>query len=230
VSSSENHASIAEHGLDWRRMGVTGGVAAGVGQGGPYRPELEAVFLCETLDDVEFFVGFGQHPLVDVWAVDVTGLTIEPGPDGWVLCREPIPAARVRLLHADRPAEQRELCSVWLSFGSTRLSVDETSALAGIPPDDAGGDDGEEIGRDPGRRYAWWVLEGSDRYAALAGQAAELLDRIAAAEAGLARLAAASDETSFGVHAGSASWRLDIDAAALLDRIGAEIAIAVGES
>jgi hypothetical protein len=74
------------------------------------------------------------------------------------------------------------------------------------------------------------VLEGSDRYAALAGQAAELLDRIAAAEAGLARLAAASGETSFGVHAESASWRLDIKAAALLDRIGAEIAISVGES
>ena len=71
-------------------MGVTGGIAAGLGRGGPYRPELEVVFLCETLDDVEFFVGFGQHPLVDVWAVDVTGLPIEPGPDGWVLCREPI--------------------------------------------------------------------------------------------------------------------------------------------
>jgi hypothetical protein len=184
VSSSENHASIAEHGLDWRRMGVTGGIAVGLGRGGPYRPELEAVFLCETLDDVEFFVSFGQHPLVDVWVVDMTGLPIEPGPDGWVLCREPIPAVRVRLLHADRPPEQRELCSVWLSFVSSRLSAEAT----------------------------------------------ELLDRIAAAEAGLARLAAASDESSFGVHAGSASWRLDVDAAALLDRIGAEIAIAVGES
>jgi hypothetical protein len=167
---------------------------------------------------------------VVVWAVDVTRLTIEPGPDGWVLCREPIPAKRVRLLHAGRPPERRELCSVWLSFVSSRLSVDEMSALAGIVPDDAGEDDGEEIGREPGRRYAWWVLEGSDRSAALAGQAAELLDRIADAEAGLARLAAASDETSFGVHAESASWRLDIKAAALLDRIGAEIAISVGES
>ena len=211
-------------------MGVTGGVAAGLGRDGSYRPELEAVFLCETLDDVEFFVGFGRHPLVDVWAVDVTGLPIEPAPDGWVLCREPIPAARVRLLHADRPPEQRELCSVWLSFVSTRLSVDEMSALAGIAPDDAGEDDGEEIGRDAGRRYAWWVLEGSDRYAALAGQAAEVLDRVAAAEAGLAQLAAVCDEVSFGARELSGTWRLDVAAAALLDRIGAEIAISVGES
>jgi hypothetical protein len=230
VSSSFNRSSITAHGLDWRRMAVTGGVAAGPGLGGPYGPELKAVFLCETLDDVEFFVGFGQHPLVDVWAVDVTGLAIEPGPDGWVLCREPIPAVRVRLLHADRPPGRRELCSVWLSSVSSRLSVGEMSALAGIAPDDAGEDDSAEIGREPGRRYAWWVLEGSDRYAALAGQAAEVLDRVAVAEAGLARLAAASDETAFRVHAASASWRLDIDAAALLDRIGAEISISVGES
>jgi hypothetical protein len=123
-------------------------------------------------------------------------VTIEPGSDGWVLCREPIPAERVRLLHADRPPEGRELCSVWLSFVSSRLSVDEMSALVGIAPDDVG--DGEETDASPG----------------------------AATHAGRSRAANATRRS--GVNAESASWRLDIDAAALLDRIGAEIAISVG--
>jgi hypothetical protein len=93
-----------------------------------------------------------------------------------------------------------------------------------------GEDDGVEIGPEPGRRHAWWALEGSDRYAALAGQAGEVLDRVAAAEPGLARLPAASDETSFWAHGESASWLVDVDAAALLERIGAEISISVGGS
>lgn len=119
---------------------------------------------------------------------------------------------------------------MWLSFVSGRLSVDAMSTLAGIAPDDAGEDDGEEIRREPGRSYAWWVLEGSDRYAALAGQAVEVLDRVAAAEAGLARLAAVCDEVSFGARARSGTWRLDVESAALLEHLGAAVEISVGES
>ena len=102
------------------------------------------------------------------------------------------------------------------------------SALAGMAPDRTGMEDGVEIGRDVGRLYAWWTLEGSDRYAALADQAAEMLDRVAAGEAGLARLSAASDETSFAVYAESAHWQLDVAAAALLERIGANVVISAG--
>jgi hypothetical protein len=68
VSSSVNRASIERHGLDWRRMHAAGGIAAGADA--VPAPEMEAVFLCETLDDVEFFVAFGGHPAVDVWEVD----------------------------------------------------------------------------------------------------------------------------------------------------------------
>jgi hypothetical protein len=67
---------IQEHGPDWRRMGTTG-VAAAPMPGRVPRAEMDAVFLCESLDDVEFFVGFGLHPSVDVWEVDTEGLVIE---------------------------------------------------------------------------------------------------------------------------------------------------------
>jgi hypothetical protein len=126
VSSSLNRSSITAHGLDSRRMAATRGIAAGSGRGGPYRPELEAVFLCETLDMV-------------------------------------------------------------------------------------------------GAR-------GSDRYATLAGRVAEVVDRVAAAEAGFARLAAVYDEVSFGARVRSGTWRLDAESAALLERVGAAVEISVGAS
>jgi hypothetical protein len=98
VTSAVNRASILEHGLDWRRMGATGGIASGVVFRGP---EMDAVFLCESLYAAEFFVGFGTHPSVDVWEVDVTGLVLEPGPDGWLIHRQPIPPDRVQLAQKD---------------------------------------------------------------------------------------------------------------------------------
>ena len=122
----------------------------------------------------------------------------------------------------------RDLCSVWLAFVTARVSVDAMSALAGIAPDEAGEGDGEEFGRERGRRCAWWVLDGGDRYAALPGQAEVLLGRIAAAEVGLARLAEVCDEVSFGAHARSGTWSLDAESAALLGRLGAAVEISVG--
>jgi hypothetical protein len=103
ASSSLNRDSIAEHGLDWRRMGATSGIAAHPESpvGGRYQPEAEAIFLSESLQDAEWFAGFGQHPLVDIWEADVAGLRIEDGPDGWLICRDPIPASRLRLIRQD---------------------------------------------------------------------------------------------------------------------------------
>jgi hypothetical protein len=55
VSPRVNRASIERHGLDWRRMGATGGIAYGPGlpQAGP---EMDCVFLCVSLDDAQTFV------------------------------------------------------------------------------------------------------------------------------------------------------------------------------
>jgi hypothetical protein len=69
----------------------------GSGPRPPSAPELDAVFLCESLDDVEFFVGFGQHPLVDVREVDGAGLTVVPTPEGWVMRRALLGRIRVAM-------------------------------------------------------------------------------------------------------------------------------------
>jgi hypothetical protein len=224
VSSSLNRASIAEHGLDWGRMRVTGGIASGPGAGPPYQPELDAVFLCESLDDVEFFVGFGQHAHVDVWEVEGRGLDIQPGPDGWVMCRTAIGPARVRLLHADRTPEGRPLSTATLSFTSTRLSVDGMSALAGIDPDEAGQQDGEALeDLDPEAADFWWLIKGSDRYAPVVSQVEELMARIGAAETGLRRLAADADDGRFIARQDDRDAALSSETRALLERIGVAI-------
>jgi len=77
-------------------MGSANGIAGSRG------PELDAVFLCETEFDVEFFCRMARTP-IDVWAVRVEGLPIEDGPDGWVMVRQPISPARLRLARADAP-------------------------------------------------------------------------------------------------------------------------------
>jgi hypothetical protein len=107
VSSSLNRASIAQHGLDWRWMTMTTGIARAPGRDRTFTPELAAVVLCQSLDSVEFFVGFGRHPLVDVWQVDAGGRAIEPAPDGWVMCRSPIAATRLMLEEMSAPAGTR---------------------------------------------------------------------------------------------------------------------------
>jgi hypothetical protein len=224
VSSSLNRASVAEHGLDWRWMTITTGIARAPGRDRTFTPELAAVFLCESLDSVEFFVGFGRHPLVDVWQVDARGLAIEPAPDGWVMCRSPIAATRVRLLHADRPPEPRDLCTATLGFTSTRLMVEEMSALAGISPDDAGDEPGAAIDDlDDTEPHAWWVIEASDRYAPLHDQVEELVARIAGAEPGLTRLAAAADRATFVVRGHGRERALSGRTRALLRRMGVDI-------
>jgi hypothetical protein len=92
VTSHRNRASISEHGLDWRRMGRSRGIA------GSLEPELEGIFLGDA-HDMGFFATFSAP--IDIWAVATEGLELEDGPDGWLVCSVPIPAARVRLIQVD---------------------------------------------------------------------------------------------------------------------------------
>jgi hypothetical protein len=103
VSPSLNRASILEHGLDWRRMVALGGIATGSAPTAAFRhrPEAAAVFLCGSLEEAEWFATLSDHPLVDIWQVDVRGLLLEDGPDGWLIHREPIAASRVGLARSD---------------------------------------------------------------------------------------------------------------------------------
>ncbi len=91
ATAQENRRSILRHGLDWRHMGTAPGIA------GSQEPELPAVFLCESLDEVGFFTQMSRLP-ADVWAVRVDGLWVESGPDGWIILPEPVPPERVRLV------------------------------------------------------------------------------------------------------------------------------------
>lgn len=98
VSPSLNRESIRRHGLAWSLMGATGGIATGPVFRGP---EMEAVFLCASREEADFFVGFGSHPHVDVWRIDVSGLALQPGPDGWIIHRSPIRPERITLVAED---------------------------------------------------------------------------------------------------------------------------------
>ncbi len=103
MSASVNRASIEQHGLDWAWMGDVGGIALGPGAppGWVHRPEADAVFLCGSLEEAEAFAQFGQHPLVDIWQVDVRGLELEDAPDGWLWVRQPIERSGLSLLRSD---------------------------------------------------------------------------------------------------------------------------------
>ena len=93
VTATENRQSILRHGLDWRQMGTTAGIA------GSREPELPAVFLCESREDTGFFTAMSRLP-ADVWAVRVDGLWLETGPHGWIILPEPVPPERLRLLQS----------------------------------------------------------------------------------------------------------------------------------
>ncbi len=231
VSSSVNRASIERYGLDWRRMGATGGVASG-GAGIPGfvpRPEAAGVFLCETLDDVEMFVSFGQHPIVDVWEVHAAGLDLADSPDGWLLVGAPIPLSRLRLAQRDRSSERRTLSSVALAFVSGRLTADQMSELAGVNPDRGGAMDGS-VDPPSGMARSYWILEGHDEYASVQEQITPLFNRIAAAEHGIARLRPECDSAELGISIRVASPgthvpapSLDPSHTELLERLGVEI-------
>lgn len=95
ITAAVNRASIQRWGLDWSRMGVARGIA------GSAQPELPANFL-DTVDSIGFFRRMAREP-VDLWAVDVTDLWVENGPDGWYIHCSPIGSSRLRLLESGEP-------------------------------------------------------------------------------------------------------------------------------
>jgi hypothetical protein len=108
VSSSLNRASIAEHGLDWRRMGGEPGIA-----GSPVA-EHDGVFLAGDLNECGWFVRMGKprHASLDVWEI-----TLDHDFDlyrektrgdlpcevihGYLCWMEQIPPVRLRLVERD---------------------------------------------------------------------------------------------------------------------------------
>ncbi|MFH9978691.1 hypothetical protein ACH4ND_05395 [Streptomyces sp. NPDC017179] len=102
VSSVLNRQSIAQHGLDWARMGAAPGIA------GSRRPEVEGIFVCRGEEEAEFFLQINNtRGPVDVWSVDGIdeGLLLDNG-NGFVYLPGRIPAERVRLLRSDVPPQR----------------------------------------------------------------------------------------------------------------------------
>lgn len=76
----------------------------GIANGWPGVPEEQGIFLTDG-DDVRealFFVRMGSGREIDVWEVDVSGLSLDAGPDGWLLCRTPIDPSRITLVEVWR--------------------------------------------------------------------------------------------------------------------------------
>jgi hypothetical protein len=93
VSSSANRESIAQHGLDWTRMGSVPGIA------GSPRPEVAGCFLCDDEAHEQFFVRINNTGgPVDVW--EISGVTedemLKDG-NGFRYLPRKVPPQRVRL-------------------------------------------------------------------------------------------------------------------------------------
>ncbi|KKZ73499.1 hypothetical protein [Streptomyces showdoensis] len=101
VSSVLNRQSIAQHGLDWTRMGAARGIA------GSRRPEVEGIFVCRGEEEVGFFLQINNTGgPVDIWSVDGVdeGSLLDNG-SGLVYLPGRIPAAGVRLVRSDVPPQ-----------------------------------------------------------------------------------------------------------------------------
>src|SRR5208282_4021278 len=61
ATAKENRQSILRHCLDWRQMGTAPGIA------GSREPELPAVFLCESREEIDFFTRMSRLS-ADIWA------------------------------------------------------------------------------------------------------------------------------------------------------------------
>lgn len=103
VTSSENRRSIEEHGLDWRQMGIAGGVAGHAT--GRRTPEAEGIFLCEDWFEVEWFAQMARSTGIE--SVDVWEFSLEPtetaveDQTGYRFLPHPIPRERLRLVRQD---------------------------------------------------------------------------------------------------------------------------------
>ena len=97
VTSSLNRASIAEHGLDWERMGITCGIA------GSQIPETAGVYLCRDELEADWFVRMNNTGgPVDVWAVEgIDPESLKDNGSGYGYVSDKIPAASLTLLRRD---------------------------------------------------------------------------------------------------------------------------------
>jgi hypothetical protein len=106
VSDARNRESIAQHGLDWRRMGALAGIAGSRGA------ELPGVFLARE-HEVDWFAGFARRrglPAVDVWAVEIEDEQLVQDDGGHLYSRQPIPSERITL---DRTVTLPGVPSAW---------------------------------------------------------------------------------------------------------------------
>ncbi len=108
ATPSANRASIAEHGLDWRRMTRPGIASSPVA-------EWSGIFLGVDREAVSLFVDILACVPTDVWRVRVDGLWLEgdPGSSGgadtyWAIARQPIPASDLVLVERDVMPQPRE--------------------------------------------------------------------------------------------------------------------------
>src|SRR5262245_30906182 len=100
VTSSRNRASIAEHGLDWTRMGAARGIA------GSHAPEQEGCFLCPNDHELEWFLAMNNSGgPVDVWAVEgIDPSELRVSAEGYAYVPRPIAPADLELVRQDVPA------------------------------------------------------------------------------------------------------------------------------
>jgi hypothetical protein len=105
VTETANRESIQRHGLDWRKMNTTPGIA------GSRVPECEGVFLARDAWEAKWFMDMGRNRGVehlDVWEValdldvDLSADLPPGGPlvdhqDGYLYCTRPIPPERLKL-------------------------------------------------------------------------------------------------------------------------------------
>ena len=95
-----NRVSIETHGLDWRHMGVTNGVA-----GGWRQPEVDGIYLCHEEWDTQYFAEMAisaGHDKVDVWEVSLpSGSALVEGDGGYEYFPQPISRDAIRLMRQD---------------------------------------------------------------------------------------------------------------------------------
>ena len=101
ISSVLNRRSIAQHGLDWTRMGAARGIA------GSRRPEAEGIFVCRGEEETDFFFRLNNTGgPVDLWSVDgIDEVLLLDNGNGFAYLPDRIPAARVRLVRSDIPPQ-----------------------------------------------------------------------------------------------------------------------------
>jgi hypothetical protein len=102
ASRSANRDSIARHGLDWRLMSASPGIA------GSAEAEWPGIFLCTDLEGALFFAGMPGPGPADVWSARVDGLWLEGAPDAdgggsddWMIALQPIGPDRIELVRRD---------------------------------------------------------------------------------------------------------------------------------